>query len=129
MKIDGNGFQAPGVTETDNSLSVENSHGAPDRGAAGPRLIQVNAKLGFGANMHFGHSTKPDSQMDAWQPVITAPRDRDLEVAVIEEGNVHALIVKCRRMPFGWINAVTGKRIDVRPTHWREWDDNRKDRS
>jgi len=33
----------------------------------------------------------------------------------------HALVFPCRRIPDGWINAKTKVRLDVRPTHWREW--------
>jgi len=58
-----------------------------------------------------------------WHPIATAPFDRDLEVAVLEKSDVHALAVRCRRVPLGWVNAVTGKPIDVNPTHWREWPD------
>ena len=58
-----------------------------------------------------------------WHPIATAPLDRDLEIAVMEGGDVHALVVSCRRSSQGWVNAVTGKLIDVNPTHWREWGD------
>jgi hypothetical protein len=56
-----------------------------------------------------------------WQPVSSAPFDRDLELAVIERDCPHCLVFPCRRTPGGWINAETKGRIDVRPTHWRPW--------
>ncbi|MDR3420300.1 MAG: hypothetical protein P4L80_03510 [Xanthobacteraceae bacterium] len=56
-----------------------------------------------------------------WQPISTAPFDRDLELAVVDEDEAHALVFACRQIPGGWINAESKKRIDVRPTHWREW--------
>ena len=57
-----------------------------------------------------------------WQPISTAPFDRDLELAVFDTvGQTHALVFPCRRILGGWINAQTKQRIDVRPTHWREW--------
>jgi len=56
-----------------------------------------------------------------WQPISTAPFDCDLELAVIETDGPHALVFPCRRVVGGWINALTKQRIDVRPTHWREW--------
>jgi hypothetical protein len=61
--------------------------------------------------------------MKMWQPIETAAFDRDLELAVIDaSGEPHALVFPCRRsIVDGWINATTGKRVDVRPTHWREW--------
>jgi hypothetical protein len=59
----------------------------------------------------------------SWQPISSAPFNRDLEVAVLEGGDTHALLIRCRRAPQGWINAANGKLVDVNPTHWREWRD------
>jgi hypothetical protein len=56
-----------------------------------------------------------------WKPVAAAPFDRDLQLAVIDYDGTHALVFPCRRILDGWINADTKKRIDLRPTHWREW--------
>jgi hypothetical protein len=56
-----------------------------------------------------------------WQQITTAPFDRDLEVAVIDTDGPHALVFPCRRSLEGWVNAQTHERIDVRPTHWRPW--------
>ncbi len=56
-----------------------------------------------------------------WEPVATAPFDRDLALAVINYHGVHALAFACRRILGGWIKAETKERIDVLPTHWREW--------
>ncbi len=57
-----------------------------------------------------------------WEPIDTAPSDRELELAVIDREGPHALAFACRRVDDGWINARSKQRIDVRPTHWREWD-------
>jgi hypothetical protein len=59
--------------------------------------------------------------VEGWQPIRTAPFDQDLELAVIEGSETHALAVRSRRTLHGWINAVSGKAIDVDPTHWRVW--------
>jgi hypothetical protein len=56
-----------------------------------------------------------------WQPIATAPFDRDLELAVIERDGPHALVFPCRRVLGGWIHATTKQRLDVSPTHWRPW--------
>ena len=56
-----------------------------------------------------------------WQPINTAPFDRDLELAVIDCDEPHTLVFPCRRVLKGWVNAETKSRIDVQPTHWREW--------
>ena len=59
--------------------------------------------------------------METWQPIATAPFDRDLELAVIDGGSPHVLVFPCRRILGGWTNAETKKGVDVRPTHWRPW--------
>jgi len=56
-----------------------------------------------------------------WRPINTAPFDCDLELAVIDSDGPHALAFPSRRILGGWLNALTKTRIDVRPTHWREW--------
>jgi hypothetical protein len=56
-----------------------------------------------------------------WQPILTAPHNTDLELAVIDGGDAHALVFPCRRVSDGWINRDTRERIDVRPTHWKAW--------
>jgi hypothetical protein len=56
-----------------------------------------------------------------WQPVTTAPFDRDLELAVITDDGPHELVFPCRRVLGGWVSAETKKSVEVSPTHWREW--------
>jgi hypothetical protein len=56
-----------------------------------------------------------------WQIISSAPFDRDLELAVVDEDGTHRLVFACRRIVGGWMNAATRERLDVRPTHWREW--------
>lgn len=64
---------------------------------------------------------QPNQQAD-WQPIATAPFDRDLCLAVIDQrGVAHALVFSCRRILGGWLKAETKARIDVDPTHWQEW--------
>jgi hypothetical protein len=58
-----------------------------------------------------------------WQPISTAPFSRDLELAVLDQDGPHALVFACRRIVGGWMNTDTKERLDVRPTHWREWDE------
>ena len=58
-----------------------------------------------------------------WQPISTAPFDRDLELAVINYGGVHALVFPCRRILTGWVKSGNQEQVNVRPTHWREWED------
>jgi hypothetical protein len=58
---------------------------------------------------------------DGWQPAASAPFDRSLEIAVNDGHATHALVFPCCRAADGWIDARTGRHIDVAPTHWREW--------
>jgi hypothetical protein len=58
-----------------------------------------------------------------WQPITTAPFDRDLELAVLDADGPHALVFPCRRDPFGWLDCETKKPVSIHPTHWREWKD------
>jgi hypothetical protein len=57
-----------------------------------------------------------------WENISTAPFARDLELAVLDKDGPHALVFPCRRILGGWMHAETKERLDVRPTHWREWD-------
>lgn len=56
-----------------------------------------------------------------WERIETAPFDRDLELAVIENNSIHRLVFACRRLLNGWVRTETRERISVHPTHWREW--------
>jgi hypothetical protein len=56
-----------------------------------------------------------------WQPIATAPFDRDLELAVIDHAGVHELLCPCRRRLRGWVKADTNTPVNIYPTHWREW--------
>jgi hypothetical protein len=52
----------------------------------------------------------------------TVPKDRDVLLAVLDHEGIHALEFPCRRRDDGlWIDITTGRSIEVRPTHWREW--------
>lgn len=62
------------------------------------------------------------TQQAEWQLIATAPFDRDLRLAVIDQqGVAHALVFPSRRVLGGWLKAETKARIDVDPTHWQEW--------
>ena len=57
-----------------------------------------------------------------WFPISSAPFARDIQLAVIDVDGPHALVFPCRRILNGWMNAETKERLDVRPTHWRDWE-------
>ncbi len=56
-----------------------------------------------------------------WQPIVTAPFDCDLELAVLDRALMHAFVFPCRRTRDGWINTKAGRPMIVAVTHWREW--------
>lgn len=58
-----------------------------------------------------------------WRPASEAPFDREIEIAVIKSTTPHAVAFPCRRILGGWMNAKTRERLKVRPSHWREWQD------
>ena len=62
-----------------------------------------------------------DGPMCNWQPITTAPYGRNLQLSVIERGEVFALVFPCRRDKRGWIDVQDGSPVPVDPTHWREW--------
>ena len=62
-----------------------------------------------------------DNRDMEWQPISTAPFDRDLELAVLDGRETHALVFACRRILGGWEKSATRERIYVTPTHWRPW--------
>lgn len=69
----------------------------------------------------------PFKNESMWQPISTAPFDRDLELAVMDGDGVHALVFPCRRILTGWTKSATKERVDISPTHWRTWEPSSKD--
>jgi hypothetical protein len=93
-------------------------------------LIQINAARQASAARPLcdpdqGAAAGTAFNENMWLDISTAPRDREIELAVIDAEGQHALVFPCRRIADGWLSAVSGGRVDVRPTHWREW--SRKD--
>jgi len=69
--------------------------------------------------------TSVHSLPDQWFPVSIAPSDVDLRVCVMDKHGIHALVFPCRKSGTEWVDASTKKRIDIQPTHWRKWTENR----
>ena len=65
------------------------------------------------------------SMPEKWLPVSVVPADIDLEVCVMDRSGVHVLIFPVRKGETDWLDAKTKKRIDIVPTHWRKWNDDR----
>lgn len=77
-------------------------------------MIQIKAQPAFTAH-----------DWTMWKPIVDAPSDRDLELAVIDHDGAHALVFPCQKLRDGWMNVRTGTRVEVHPTHWRDWFDGR----
>jgi hypothetical protein len=89
--------------------------GASEEDAAGAAQTLTRIKVGT--------SDLPDPfAMTNWLKIADAPFDRDLEVAVIDYDGSHAVAFPCRRILGGWVNAASRARLNIHPTHWREWD-------
>lgn len=65
--------------------------------------------------------TNVQSLPDKWLPVSIAPFDTNLEVAVLDKREVHALVFPCRRTASGWSDATMQRQLNIEPTHWRKW--------
>ena len=67
---------------------------------------------------------KPAARVDAeWQPIATAPLDRDVQVGIHVEAGVLPIFFPCRRTEAGWTNAIVKAPLFHEPTCWREWPD------
>jgi hypothetical protein len=55
-----------------------------------------------------------------WHHVSTAPFDRDLELAVIDDDGPHALVFPCRRILNGWMKAETKERCGAQMSAIRQ---------
>ncbi|BCG82445.1 hypothetical protein MesoLj113b_59870 [Mesorhizobium sp. 113-3-3] len=75
------------------------------------KMIQIKAW-----QKPFGHNAA------MWNPIASAPYGRSLELAVIDEDGPHTLVFPCEKGREGWKDATTGARVDIRPTHWRDWE-------
>jgi hypothetical protein len=84
------------------------------------RLTYRNASAA--ADSHLSPSRMLEDEMARdWSPIAEAPYEASLQLAVIEDGEVYALVFPCCRTESGWSNVTTGDRVQVSPTHWRIW--------
>jgi hypothetical protein len=57
-----------------------------------------------------------------WQPVSSAPFDRDLEVRLSDGLGRYSLLYPCRLVADkGWVNALSGTALAAGPIEWRDW--------
>jgi hypothetical protein len=66
-----------------------------------------------------GITMKNSLAISRWNGSAVAALDRDLELAVIDATGV---VLLCRHVLRGWVNAGTNQPVSMRPMHWRELD-------
>jgi hypothetical protein len=89
-------------------------------------IILIEIKAGGAAEGIYNRMAEMHAMPDKWLPVSIAPQNADLEVCVIDDkGGIHALVHPVHKRGADWVDAATKKRIDIEPTHWRKWDENR----
>jgi hypothetical protein len=55
-----------------------------------------------------------------WNSIDTAPAGEAVQVRVTDgSGDEYLLPYPCKLTPDGWVNAVTGSPLSVRPTYWK----------
>ena len=54
-----------------------------------------------------------------WKSIETAPPDVALQVRVSDGSSDYLLPYPCKLTPAGWVNAMTGSPLAVRPTYWK----------
>jgi hypothetical protein len=68
------------------------------------------------------HRAQNNLDSAGWQPILTAPINRDLEVRVADPMGHYALMCPCKLMPeYGWINSWLQTPLSHDPVEWREW--------
>ena len=38
---------------------------------------------------------------------------------------IHEIVFPCRKKGAQWVDALTEERVDIQPTHWRKWTEDR----
>jgi hypothetical protein len=88
------------------------------------KLLDVVTE-GIFARLTLINSASPswgDSVPYAWLSIESAAFNRDLELAMIDVGRLHAVVFPCRRVLGGPGQRSHRSRVNIHPTHWREWD-------
>lgn len=67
----------------------------------------------------------PIHSPETWLPVSIVPIGRPVEVSVAAAGGFQALVVACCWTGEAWTGVSTRKKLDIAPTHWRPWSDDR----
>lgn len=66
---------------------------------------------------------------DRWLPISVVPKGLPVEVSMTDDSGFRALVVACRWNGEAWTGVLTRKKLDIAPTHWRPWSDDRSRRN
>jgi hypothetical protein len=65
---------------------------------------------------------RPPQVNHGWNPIETAPFDKDIAVQVTDDrGEPYPINWPCRRTTTGWINSRKGTPLAVMPVSWRPY--------
>jgi hypothetical protein len=63
------------------------------------------------------------NDLETWQPITTAPVERELKVRLQDSVGRYALLFPCRLIPGqGWINSWLETPLAADPVDWQNWD-------
>src|SRR5262249_48286614 len=65
-------------------------------------------------------STNAEYRMVDWQPIWTAPLNREIAVAVLDRDGYHAFVFPLYQTWTCWVSREVSGLIPITPTHWRE---------
>ena len=116
IKFDLHGQRAEISFQEDTTAPVE-EQSAADLGAPVSALCPADSKC-EGASL----SDKAPLEEQEWQPISTAPRNRDVEVRFADSIGRYALMFPCKLTPDqGWINSWLKTPLTGDPIEWRDW--------
>jgi len=84
---------------------------------------ELNAKSGCRAispRAQVKDSKSESERRPVWQTIVTAPFDREVGVAVLNERGYNVFALFVRRTRAGWVADRIDDFLAIAPTHWRE---------
>jgi hypothetical protein len=124
----GTGSATPEAAVAAKAISVPKAAAAPKpvvvmKAAATPKTALAPRAAAVAAAIRAPTPvTKPAVEVtNDWQPIASAPLDRNVQVGVTSRKGILAIFFPCRRTEAGWINAVVKAPLLHEPACWREW--------
>jgi hypothetical protein len=100
--------------------------GSSDRGLCFKSRILTSAGVGQGPPSGWTKSADVIlRKVGRARATLTAVKKGNQALVSVHCDGAHALVVPCRRLLCGWIDAATKRPVQVSPSHWQEWDHDR----